>query len=186
MAVRDGAGRAIRHGGTTLRDYVERRGRARLLPPGPVRLRTRGPAVPALRDADPPGGPGPAVHLLLPPLPGLTAGYGLRSLCRNALRVLCGAGDASHNARMSRPEPTRILLGVTGGIAAYKSAELVRRLRERGAEVQVVMTAARAQFVTPLTFQAAVRPRRAHRPVGRRGRGRDGPHRARALGRRWS
>src|SRR6185312_133605 len=34
----------------------------------------------------------------------------------------------------------RILLGVTGGIAAYKSADLVRRLRERGAEVQVVMT----------------------------------------------
>jgi hypothetical protein len=36
----------------------------------------------------------------------------------------------------------RILLGVTGGIAAYKSPDLVRRLRERGAEVQVVMTAA--------------------------------------------
>jgi phosphopantothenoylcysteine decarboxylase / phosphopantothenate---cysteine ligase len=48
----------------------------------------------------------------------------------------------------------RILLGVTGGIAAYKAAELVRRLRERGAEVQVVMTAAARQFVTPLTFQA--------------------------------
>jgi phosphopantothenoylcysteine decarboxylase/phosphopantothenate--cysteine ligase len=48
----------------------------------------------------------------------------------------------------------RILLGVTGGIAAYKSAELVRRLRERGAEVQVVMTRAACEFVTPLTFQA--------------------------------
>jgi phosphopantothenoylcysteine decarboxylase / phosphopantothenate---cysteine ligase len=48
----------------------------------------------------------------------------------------------------------RVLLGVTGGIAAYKSAELVRSLRERGAEVQVVMTAAAGQFVTPLTFQA--------------------------------
>ena len=48
----------------------------------------------------------------------------------------------------------RILLGVTGGIAAYKSPELVRRLRERGAEVQVVMTAAAQQFVTALTFQA--------------------------------
>lgn len=48
----------------------------------------------------------------------------------------------------------RILLGVTGGIAAYKSAELVRRLREAGAEVQVVMTAAACEFVTPLTFQA--------------------------------
>jgi phosphopantothenoylcysteine decarboxylase/phosphopantothenate--cysteine ligase len=48
----------------------------------------------------------------------------------------------------------RILLGVTGGIAAYKSPDLVRRLRERGAEVQVVMTAAAREFVTPLTFQA--------------------------------
>jgi phosphopantothenoylcysteine decarboxylase / phosphopantothenate---cysteine ligase len=48
----------------------------------------------------------------------------------------------------------RILLGVTGGIAAYKSADLVRRLIERGAEVQVVMTAAAREFVTPVTFQA--------------------------------
>jgi phosphopantothenoylcysteine decarboxylase/phosphopantothenate--cysteine ligase len=47
-----------------------------------------------------------------------------------------------------------ILLGVTGGIAAYKSPDLVRRLRERGAEVQVVMTAAAREFVTPVTFQA--------------------------------
>jgi phosphopantothenoylcysteine decarboxylase / phosphopantothenate---cysteine ligase len=48
----------------------------------------------------------------------------------------------------------RILLGVTGGIAAYKSPDLVRRLRERGAQVQVVMTAAAAEFVTATTFQA--------------------------------
>jgi len=48
----------------------------------------------------------------------------------------------------------RILLGVTGGIAAYKSPDLVRRLRERGAEVQVVMTAAAREFVTATTFQA--------------------------------
>jgi phosphopantothenoylcysteine decarboxylase / phosphopantothenate---cysteine ligase len=48
----------------------------------------------------------------------------------------------------------RVLLGVCGGIAAYKTAELTRRLRDRGAEVQVVMTAAAQQFVTPLTFQA--------------------------------
>jgi phosphopantothenoylcysteine decarboxylase/phosphopantothenate--cysteine ligase len=48
----------------------------------------------------------------------------------------------------------RILLGVTGGIAAYKSAELVRRLRERGADVQVVMTEAAREFVGALTFQA--------------------------------
>ncbi|HUO96093.1 MAG TPA: bifunctional phosphopantothenoylcysteine decarboxylase/phosphopantothenate--cysteine ligase CoaBC [Steroidobacteraceae bacterium] len=53
-----------------------------------------------------------------------------------------------------RRAPRRILLGVTGGIAAYKAAELVRRLREHGAEVQVVMTGAAQRFVTPLTFQA--------------------------------
>jgi phosphopantothenoylcysteine decarboxylase/phosphopantothenate--cysteine ligase len=47
-----------------------------------------------------------------------------------------------------------ILLGVTGGIAAYKSAELVRRLRERGADVQVVMTRAAREFVSATTFQA--------------------------------
>jgi phosphopantothenoylcysteine decarboxylase/phosphopantothenate--cysteine ligase len=55
---------------------------------------------------------------------------------------------------MTASVPSRILLGVTGGIAAYKAAELVRRLRERGAEVQVVMTAGAQRFVTPLTFQA--------------------------------
>lgn len=48
----------------------------------------------------------------------------------------------------------RILLGVTGGIAAYKSAELIRRLKELGADVQVVMTAAAQEFITPLTLQA--------------------------------
>jgi phosphopantothenoylcysteine decarboxylase/phosphopantothenate--cysteine ligase len=48
----------------------------------------------------------------------------------------------------------RILFGVTGGIAAYKSPDLVRRLRERGAEVQVVMTAGAREFITPTTFQA--------------------------------
>jgi phosphopantothenoylcysteine decarboxylase/phosphopantothenate--cysteine ligase len=48
----------------------------------------------------------------------------------------------------------RIIVGVTGGIAAYKSPDVVRRLRETGAEVQVVMTAGAQRFVTPLTFQA--------------------------------
>ncbi len=47
-----------------------------------------------------------------------------------------------------------ILLGVTGSIAAYKSPDLVRRLRECGAEVQVVMTRAAREFITPTTFQA--------------------------------
>ena len=48
----------------------------------------------------------------------------------------------------------RILLGVTGGIAAYKSAELVRRLRQAGAEVRVVMTQSAEQFITTTTLQA--------------------------------
>lgn len=47
-----------------------------------------------------------------------------------------------------------ILLGVSGGIAAYKSVDLVRRLRERGHTVRVVMTQSAQSFVTPLTFQA--------------------------------
>lgn len=48
----------------------------------------------------------------------------------------------------------KVILGVTGGIAAYKSADLVRRLREAGAEVRVVLTRGAQAFVTPLTFQA--------------------------------
>src|SRR5690242_18066652 len=48
----------------------------------------------------------------------------------------------------------RVLLGVGGGIAAYKAAELARLLMERGHEVQVIMTAAAQQFVQPLTFAA--------------------------------
>ncbi|TXH04635.1 MAG: bifunctional phosphopantothenoylcysteine decarboxylase/phosphopantothenate--cysteine ligase CoaBC [Nevskiaceae bacterium] len=48
----------------------------------------------------------------------------------------------------------RILLGVTGGIAAYKAADLTRRFKEAGADVQVVMTAGATEFVAPLTFQA--------------------------------
>ena len=48
----------------------------------------------------------------------------------------------------------RVVLGVTGGIAAYKAADLARRLQDAGADVQVVMTEAAMRFVTPLTFQA--------------------------------
>lgn len=47
----------------------------------------------------------------------------------------------------------RVLIIVTGGIAAYKCAEVVRRLRKEGKEVRVVMTAAATSFVGPLTFQ---------------------------------
>ena len=58
---------------------------------------------------------------------------------------------------MTSTEPAsapRVLLGVTGGIAAYKSPELVRRLVERGCEVQVVMSRGAHEFVGALTFQA--------------------------------
>ena len=48
----------------------------------------------------------------------------------------------------------KILLGITGGIAAYKSAELIRLLRKTGYEVRVVMTKAAQQFITPLTLEA--------------------------------
>jgi phosphopantothenoylcysteine decarboxylase/phosphopantothenate--cysteine ligase len=50
--------------------------------------------------------------------------------------------------------PPRVLLGVTGGIAAYKSPDLVRRLRERGCDVQVVLSGGAQHFVTALTFEA--------------------------------
>ena len=55
---------------------------------------------------------------------------------------------------MERLNNKRILLGVTGSIAAYKAGELVRRLRDAGAEVRVVMTQGAGEFVAPLTFQA--------------------------------
>ncbi len=55
---------------------------------------------------------------------------------------------------MSSLERKKILLGVTGGIAAYKSAVLLRALQRQGAEVRVVMTRGAQAFVAPLTFQA--------------------------------
>jgi phosphopantothenoylcysteine decarboxylase/phosphopantothenate--cysteine ligase len=55
---------------------------------------------------------------------------------------------------MNRLNGKHIILGISGGIAAYKSAELTRRLRDAGAMVRVVMTRGATEFVTPLTFQA--------------------------------
>ncbi len=55
---------------------------------------------------------------------------------------------------MDENNPKRILLGVTGGIAAYKAAELTRLLKKRGFDVQVAMTEAACRFVAPATFQA--------------------------------
>ncbi|PSL13834.1 phosphopantothenoylcysteine decarboxylase/phosphopantothenate--cysteine ligase [Marinobacterium halophilum] len=55
---------------------------------------------------------------------------------------------------MHRLTNRRILLGITGGIAAYKSAELTRLLKGAGADVRIVMTSAATEFITPLTLQA--------------------------------
>jgi phosphopantothenoylcysteine decarboxylase/phosphopantothenate--cysteine ligase len=62
----------------------------------------------------------------------------------------------SESTQLTRPasELARIVLGVTGGIAAYKSAELLRLLVKAGIAVDVVMTDAATKFVTPMTFQA--------------------------------
>jgi len=55
----------------------------------------------------------------------------------------------------TRPlEGKKVLLGICGGIAAYKSAELTRRLIDQGAQVRIVMTASAKEFITPLTMQA--------------------------------
>ena len=61
--------------------------------------------------------------------------------------------------------PKKVVLGVTGGIAAYKSAELVRLLKERGDRVQVVMTRHAQEFVRPLTFAALSGGKGHHRSV---------------------
>jgi phosphopantothenoylcysteine decarboxylase/phosphopantothenate--cysteine ligase len=63
------------------------------------------------------------------------------------------ASPSTHDAR-------RVLLCVCGGIAAYKAAELVRRLRDAGCDVQVAMTDSAQRFITAQTFQAL-----SHRPV---------------------
>ncbi len=56
--------------------------------------------------------------------------------------------------RMNSVNSKRVLLLVSGGIAAYKAPDVVRRLRDAGAEVRVVMTPAATEFITPLTLQA--------------------------------
>ena len=75
-------------------------------------------------------------------------------LCLRQFARLPRAGACHNPMHMQHSERRRVLLGVTGGIAAYKSPDLVRRLAETGAEVQVVMTKAAQEFVTPQTFQA--------------------------------
>lgn len=60
----------------------------------------------------------------------------------------------SQNQHRTLLNQRRILLGITGGIACYKSAELVRRLKDHGADVRVVMTSGAQAFISALTFQA--------------------------------
>ncbi len=62
----------------------------------------------------------------------------------------------------------KIALGVSGGIAAYKAAEVCRLLQDRGIRVQVVMTQAAQEFVRPLTFAALSGRKSHHRDVLRR------------------
>lgn len=70
-----------------------------------------------------------------------------------------GRGCAMKGAEAAVPDASilkdrRVIVGVTGGIAAYKTAMLVSRLAQAGAQVTVAMTDSAARFVTPLTFQA--------------------------------
>src|SRR2546430_6367496 len=62
--------------------------------------------------------------------------------------------ETSGGSSGPREAVMRITLGVTGGVAAYKTAELVRRLQQDGFSVQVVMTRGGREFVTPLTLAA--------------------------------
>lgn len=62
---------------------------------------------------------------------------------------------APSSSPLSSPaKPRRMVLGITGGVAAYKSAELTRALKKSGIDVQVVMTEAATEFITPVTLQA--------------------------------
>ena len=74
-----------------------------------------------------------------------------------------GVGLSSMPESAYGTSTVNIVLGITGGIAAYKAPDLVRRLRERGAEVQIVMTASAEEFVTATALQAVSgRPVRAN------------------------
>ena len=111
---------------------------------------------------------------------------GFHGLCASA-----GDAAAPRPARVSRHvdpathcKARHIVLGLTGGIACYKSAELVRELVKAGATVQVVMTEAATQFITAVTMQALQRPPGLHQPVGRAPAQQHGAHRPHARGRR--
>jgi phosphopantothenoylcysteine decarboxylase/phosphopantothenate--cysteine ligase len=87
-----------------------------------------------------------------------------RAGCRKYAQAGAGYCDGHHQPEtllkrkisgiVNRLTNKRVLLGVTGGIAAYKSAELIRRLQDEGADVRVIMTQGAREFITPLTLQA--------------------------------
>jgi phosphopantothenoylcysteine decarboxylase / phosphopantothenate---cysteine ligase len=90
-------------------------------------------------------------------------GRSMEDEARTILREMAAGADpipapskAAHAAPQPQPEPhrRRILLIIGGGIAAYKSLDLIRRLQERGATVRCVLTAAAQRFVTPLAAGA--------------------------------
>jgi phosphopantothenoylcysteine decarboxylase/phosphopantothenate--cysteine ligase len=78
----------------------------------------------------------------------------LRSAAADGEAFAASTADAPRVAAEQRPSGPRILLIIGGGIAAYKSLDLIRRLRERGATVRVIMTEAAQKFVTPLAVGA--------------------------------
>src|SRR5579863_2387002 len=89
----------------------------------------------------------------LPPKP--SAKFSIRPSVRNSGFVTAGHADAlNRNLEKRRLIPMKIALGVSGGVAAYKAAEIVRLLQDRGVRVQVVMTHAAQEFIRPLTFAA--------------------------------
>lgn len=65
------------------------------------------------------------------------------------------AARRKRNRPLTNLKNRSVLLGVSGGVAAYKAVDLVRRLKDKGASVRVIMTEAAQQFVTPLSFQLA-------------------------------
>lgn len=77
-----------------------------------------------------------------------------RSGSKQETSISLGGASGGGQGRAPDLNDRRILLGVSGGIAAYKAADLVRRLREAGAQVRVVLTANAARFVGAPTFQA--------------------------------
>jgi phosphopantothenoylcysteine decarboxylase/phosphopantothenate--cysteine ligase len=68
---------------------------------------------------------------------------------------LRSSSAAKRNQKLKRLKNRSVLLGVSGGVAAYKAADLVRRLKDNGASVTVMMTEAAQQFITPLSLQVA-------------------------------